>query len=520
MSRFHNPLQGREHAEANLALANGKVPPTWCVENDSTYPLRHYCEDLRLWTCATDLIDERRAPAAVLRLTGSARVILREMPTDLLQFGQQYNDAQGNVLQRSGIEVLIRTLEARYGALDQETQVFSVSELMMFSRHPNETTDALIARFDTVHFRAQNAAGIGFPPVIRAWVMLTHLGIPRTAWSTLLAPTQGLLPVDEQQYVSMIQYIRRNGHLHESKRGDQARTIAQPFWTNEWESNVAADVTQHSYVQLPPASSFAPQSSWQPFSSSVFPAAIAPDDDGMSWHSHSTGNSEPDEEIDWDGIPEVTNANVDDMSEHLYLGYRNSKRRFRTFGVKRHRFKVKGRKGGGKASKGFKGKSKHGKSSHFWTDPGQGYSYPDASSYPSFPDPAFEASFNPPADQIIEVFFGGGKGKSGNPIGKDGKRMLCSNCKSPDHFGKIAPPKAPAKVVSPHSPSPPTISKVRDLSLHPLTLQAVAIPCSLLMTCLQLRMHLQLMRHPLSRLVMALQSSLIVGLVIPLFHLR
>ena len=195
MSRFPG-IQGREHAEANLALANGKVPPSWCVESDSTYPLRHYCDDLRLWTCATDLAEERRAPAAVLRLTGSARAILREMPTDLLQNGQQYNDGQGNALRRTGIEVLIRTLEARYGALDQETQVFSVSELMMFSRHPSETTDALIARFDTVHFRAQNAAGIGFPPVIRAWVILTHLGIPRTAWSTLLAPTQGLLPVD------------------------------------------------------------------------------------------------------------------------------------------------------------------------------------------------------------------------------------------------------------------------------------------------------------------------------------
>ena len=396
----------------NLGLANGRVPPTWAVEQDRRYPLRHYAEDLRLWCSATDLIEERRGPAAVLRLSGAARSIMRSMPVNMLSFGRPGQDAQGNQIVISGIECLIRALEQRYGALDQETQIFSVSELMTFSRGPNETTDEMVARFDTILFRADQIAGIAFPPVIRSWIVLTHLRINKHSWPTVLAQTQGMLPVTEQQYIDMIAYVRRNSHLHESSR-DVSRTLNQPYFGNITDGDDNA--SNHPYS-----------------SHASYPVDFTSyaDDDNISWHSWSTGNSDPEEELDWDDTP--ADLPEDELHELLYLQYRAAKRKFRTFGQKRGRRFGTRRKGSGKGSGKFKGKNKS-----FFADPSSPQdtsSWPETSAYPSF-----SSSYD---DPHATVFFKGSKGKGkgrGNPIGKDGKQMLCSLCHSPEHFWRTCP---------------------------------------------------------------------------------
>ena len=174
-------MQAAEQAEANLGLANGRVPPTWSLERDKSYPLRTYIQDLEIWSAATDLQAERMAPAVVLRLTGAARNIVREIPVDLLRDGQDYFDAGGNQLHRSGMQVLVRVLQQRYGALPQEQQIFAVSELMTFHRSHHETTDEMLARWDVIMFRAIEQGGVqAFNPVIRAWIILTHLKILET----------------------------------------------------------------------------------------------------------------------------------------------------------------------------------------------------------------------------------------------------------------------------------------------------------------------------------------------------
>ena len=80
-------MQAAQQAEANLGLANGRIPPTWSIENDKNYPLRIFVEDLRLWGAATDIDVARRGPAVVLRITGAARALLREMPVDCSLMG-------------------------------------------------------------------------------------------------------------------------------------------------------------------------------------------------------------------------------------------------------------------------------------------------------------------------------------------------------------------------------------------------------------------------------------------------
>jgi len=227
-----------DNAAANLALANGKVPPTWCVERDRVYPLRKYIQDLELWALATDVVEARRGPVVVLRLTGSARELLRDMPADMVSNGADVFDQFGNLmLHRTGVECVVRALTERFGALDQEVQIFNVSELMTFQRQAGETTDQTIARFNSISFRAVQLGGIqAYGPTIRAWVILTHLKLPRSVWPMLLTATLGLLPATEDEYSAMIAFVRRNAHLYESG-GDRQKSIQQPYYVESVNSS-------------------------------------------------------------------------------------------------------------------------------------------------------------------------------------------------------------------------------------------------------------------------------------------
>ena len=433
---MHRNLQQEEQSEFNMGLANSRVPPTWSVEGDRRYPLRNYVQDVNLWAAATDLDEERRGPAAALRLTGAARAIVREMPTDLLRNGQRIPDGQGGMILLTGLDCLLRMLQRRYGALDQETQIFAVSELMQFTRLGHESSDEVLARYEVICHRAEQVANVAFPVLIKSWMVLTMLRIPRSSWPLLLAPTLGSLPLDEAQYNAMIQYVRRNSHLFEST-GDRQKSIQQPFlatsnadaaqafWFSESPQSYYTDPTDYSY------NAFTETENW-----TAFPA-YSSDDDQISWHSYSTGKSaENDEDLTWDDLPSL---DPNEQSEFLYLNYRFAKRRFRKVGFKRTRFtgRFKGKgKGKGKGFGGGKGKGKGkgfgkaGTGSHsvpgFWID------YPDDSTGTPWTN---ESEWTE-----TEVYFKGGKGKGdsrkGNPMGKDGRQMKCSTCGSTDHFWK------------------------------------------------------------------------------------
>jgi len=298
-----------EQAEHNLGLANGRIPPTWSLESDRRYPLRKYVQDLDLWVRATDLPIERQGPAVALRLTGTVREMIREMPAEMISIGQDVVDAVGNIIEhRTGIQCLVRALNNRFGALDQEVQIYNVSELMTFQRHAHESTDEMLSRFDITMFRATDAGNLApFNPVIRSWLVLSHLKIPRQAWPMLLAPTQGLLPNTEQQYIQMIAYVRRNGHLYE-KSGDVMKTLQHPYFGNE------VEVSQPSHAHDSNAYWQSNFSTAPDSYSQSYPAFPETADDLISRHSYSTGNSNPEEEIDWEDVSMVP---ADALGEHL-----------------------------------------------------------------------------------------------------------------------------------------------------------------------------------------------------------
>ena len=401
---FSHMMQA-ERDEANLGLANSRIPPTWSVERDKVYPLRYYRHDLEVWSASTDMDPLRQGPAASMRITGAARLIVREMPIDMLVQGRIVDDGQGNMIQLSGLGMLLRTLERLYGATTEETQVHSISELMQFARQSGESTDEVIARFDVLVHCADTVGGVQLGAQLKAWLLLTHLRIPRSAWMVLLAPTNGLLPQNIQEYTDFQQYVRRNGHLHDQNHGDRQKSIAQPYYVEQ--SDGQTYFGNSTEEQSAYSSTF-----WNGGQSSYY------DDDSISWHSFSTGHSDEDEPIDWENWELTPDQN---LGEEIYLAYRSSKRRWRHFGGKsRPRFKGRGRKGKGKG----KGKNHHPQARAFWTDD-FGNNIPILSST--------YASQSYPDESSCPIYFKG-KGKGGNPIGKDGLQMLCSICNSDQHF--------------------------------------------------------------------------------------
>eukprot|EP00959_Pyramimonas_sp_CCMP1952_P302069 6320654-Pyramimonas_sp.AAC.1 len=135
--------------QAQPDMANTKTPPSWTPELESSYPLWVYVQDLILWSAATEVPVARQGPAAALQLGGMARVLGREMSVDELANGrQEWDYAQQQMVQVTGITILLRNLLRRFGELDEEQGIRLLSQLLGFTRVQGETIDQALSRFD------------------------------------------------------------------------------------------------------------------------------------------------------------------------------------------------------------------------------------------------------------------------------------------------------------------------------------------------------------------------------------
>ena len=401
----------------NLQAATGRIPPGWAPEKERAYSFRNWLVDIRLWQAGTDIPAERQGPLVAMRLQGAARDMIRELDPNLMAHGRQIIDHQGNVIEQNGLDYVIELLTGRFAPLEQEIQLSAIHDLFTFRRSPGDATDSVITRFEIMIHRTNVLGNIQLQPPIKTYMLLQALGIHKERWAILLAPTLGLLPVDPAEYNAFLSYLRRQGHLHEGTTHANVRANHhQQYWTTET-TPVATDPTywtsEATWSEAP-----AQDLMWTEEGISSSPAYYEgdttegwdDDDDASSGHSHA---SEP---IDLDDIAHLPTHVA---GETLYLAYRHAKRRFRHFsrsGPRRFKGKGRFRKGKGKGSSKARGK------------------------------PLFYADGSPFEDEeesVFEVYYkGSGKGGKGskhrrkNPIGKDGKLMLCSGCNADDHFVK------------------------------------------------------------------------------------
>ena len=408
----------------NLQQATGRIPPGWNPERDRQYSFRNWLVDLRLWQVGTDIVEARQGPLVAMRLLGAAKDMIRELDPQILANGRAVVDQFGNNLQQTGFDYLIELLTARFAPLEQEVQLSAIHDLFMFKRQAGDATDSVITRFEIMIHRTNALGNIQLQPMVKAYMLLQALGIHRERWTILLAPTLGMLPGDMQEYQAFLGYLRRQGHLHEGTTHANVRANTQHYWMTDEASTAVTAPAYWTGEATWTANEHTHDAAWTSDGTGYAATQTYYDNDD-TWYEaddESSGHSHASEPID---LSDVAHLPDNIAGETLYLGYRFHKRKFRHFtrsGPRKGKGKGRFRKGKGKGHH-HKGKS------------GKPLFYADGTQYED------------EEDSVFEVYYGSGKGKSGkagkgrrkNPIGKDGKVMLCSGCDSDEHFIRNCP---------------------------------------------------------------------------------
>lgn len=194
----------------DVGVATLKTPPGWSYENSGMYSLRSWLSDKVLWSTATDMEQERQAPAVALVITGAARDLIREIPPQQLRDGVWENGQHV-----AGLLVLCRTLARHYAPLESELQTRAMSELMGYSRMPGESIDAALTRFEILRRRAAQRGGFFMNATSLSYILLNGLRIKAESWDRLLLPLDGQLPQTDEQFQQLTERIRRVGRIAE-----------------------------------------------------------------------------------------------------------------------------------------------------------------------------------------------------------------------------------------------------------------------------------------------------------------
>ena len=435
---------------------NYRIPPTWSPETDHTYSFRAYMTDIALWVMLTDLQPHQQCAAIIMRLGGSAREMARTIsPQEMMEGGFR------NGVAMDPVTYLLSSLHARFAALEEETRLNSMTEMLAFGRRSGESINALLARYEIVRQRAATEGNFVMSVEGCALQLLRACNIQPQHLMILLQPFGGKLPSTDAEFNALATQLRRFGHISEGSPGNIASALQGPmrqarpgayfaddtpavgeqeaerltaseshqaFFGDSASSGVPTYHLPHQDEQLPlapwaavggsRAADTRGDTSW------AYPASSWEGDHEMdSGTDTDTSSDSGTEEID---DPALQHMSQTEAAEHVYLQYRRAKRKWRRFTnkpVRRFRrvikhFRHKGRR---------KGKGKGGGRPFFWTQ-----------------------------DDTLAYLNGKGKGKrshsSGkgfgrrkNPKDRDGNIMKCRICNSEEHFAARCPQKGKGK---------------------------------------------------------------------------
>ena len=101
-------------------------------------------------------------------------------------------------------------LRQRWGGEAQNRQLELLAAYENFQAMPHEDYEDVITRFDVCRVRARDEGGhqVGSPSLTRKLLLIFN--VPEDQWATILAPTQGMLPINEQQYNDFVSYLKRH----------------------------------------------------------------------------------------------------------------------------------------------------------------------------------------------------------------------------------------------------------------------------------------------------------------------
>jgi hypothetical protein len=180
--------------------------------------------DISLWVTLTDLQPHQLCAAIVTRLSGSAREVARMIsPQEIMMGGVR------NGVQLDPVSYLMATLQDRFAALDEETRLASMTEMLAFARKPGESINALLSRYEIVRMRAATEGQFVMSVEGCALQLLRACNIHPQQLMLILQPFGGLMPATEAQLQQLVQQLRRQGHLTEGVHGNIGTILQGPL---------------------------------------------------------------------------------------------------------------------------------------------------------------------------------------------------------------------------------------------------------------------------------------------------
>ena len=107
------------------------------------------------------------------------------------------------------INALMDALRTRWGGEVQNRQLELLQAFEDFTIVPREDYEDTLTWFAITRIKARDETPhqASSASLTRKLLLLFH--VPEDQWVIILAPTQGVLPVDEQQYNEFISYLKR-----------------------------------------------------------------------------------------------------------------------------------------------------------------------------------------------------------------------------------------------------------------------------------------------------------------------
>ena len=107
--------------------------------------------DISVWVMLTDLQPHQQCAALIMRLDGSAREMAHMITPQEMYHGGSFEPG-GEIV--DPVTYLLGSLHARFSALEEESSITAMTEMLAFARRPGENVNSLLARYETVRQRA------------------------------------------------------------------------------------------------------------------------------------------------------------------------------------------------------------------------------------------------------------------------------------------------------------------------------------------------------------------------------
>ncbi len=202
---------------------NYRIPPAWSPENENVYSFRAYMIDMSLWILLTDLQPHQQCTAIIMRVGGAAREMVRMMTPQEMTFGGVRNDVAVDP-----VTLLLSGLQSRSAALEKESRLTSMTEMLGFSRRPNEGISALLARSETARQLAVAEGQFIMSMEGCALQLLRVSGVQTRHLFALLQPYGGRLPQTDEPFQDICAQLRRHGRISAGAQGNVASVLNAP----------------------------------------------------------------------------------------------------------------------------------------------------------------------------------------------------------------------------------------------------------------------------------------------------